>query len=76
MNKAVKLKGVIRPIRGHFTEVPNSELDKKMGDILADYIGDTWIFSDSLNPVEQWTEIAKVLRLHGVEFTCLDAEKS
>lgn len=50
----------------HFTDLPTRKVDEDLGDHLAKYIGDTFIDWHKLPPCEQWKQIVKALRCHGL----------
>lgn len=49
----------------HFTEASNSSQDKLAGRLLGEVIGTTDIDFMTMSDTEQWTLIAKALRVHG-----------
>ena len=67
----VRICGELRPIGPdmHFTEVTTSMQDKLAGDALAYVIGDLFIDFNDLAPTEQWTRVAKALRVHGFKIS-------
>jgi hypothetical protein len=48
----------------HFTDRETTDADRIVGDALAEKIGDLYIDYMGQSPVEQWTEVAKALRLN------------
>ena len=50
----------------HFTDYPKREEDREIGEFLAYHIGDTFIDWNEQSPSEQWEQIAKALRCHGL----------
>jgi len=69
ISKVVASKPKVKDIDNHvhYTDLPFEEADKALGDHLAETIGDTFIDMEDLTPVEQWTWIAKALRVHGLK---------
>lgn len=51
----------------HYTECDDDPVDAKNGDRLSEQIGDTFINYNTDPPLEQWTGIAKALRVHGLK---------
>lgn len=64
----VILSGKITELAGdaHYSDKQTSSQDRIAGDKAAYIIGDTWIHQ-RMTPVEQWTQIVKALRTHGIE---------
>lgn len=60
------MSGYIKERNDHFTDRKTIMEDEKAGDIVAGIIGDTYIDSYFQSPVEQWTQIVKALRRHGI----------
>lgn len=50
----------------HFTDMATIAEDRLLGDQLAEAIGDTFVNADRQAPTEQWEQIAKALRHHGL----------
>lgn len=51
--------------------------DRAVGDRIARVVGDTFIEAEHMTPVEQWSRLAMILRLHGIDLTpfALDDKK-
>ncbi len=58
-----------KPFDGVTDDYAADSADVELGDALAWFLGDTFIISDQESPVEQWTNIIKHLRLHGLRIT-------
>jgi hypothetical protein len=52
----------------HFSDEATTEADQLLGAQLATVIGDTFT-SESDSPIQQWTQIVKALRVHGLKIT-------
>jgi hypothetical protein len=72
-NLTVEISGRLKPLEGdiHFSDFKFSSQDYLAGYRLSDLIGDTFIDCGVMSPEEEWTIIAKALRLHGfsISFT-------
>jgi len=55
--------------KGHHSETATTAADRKQGEKLAEVIGDTYINFTTMNPVAQWTTIAKALRHNDMKIT-------
>lgn len=53
----------------HFSDFETKDADKELGDELALSIGDTYISWREFPPCDQWTQVVKALRLHGLKIT-------
>jgi hypothetical protein len=58
---------MIRELGYHFADGLTISQDQRLGDKLAHTIGDTFINCDCQSPVDQWAQMAKALRLHGLK---------
>jgi hypothetical protein len=66
----VNLKGTFKDSDyEHFTRVDTSSQDRLAGDTVAYLIGDTYIDSHKMSPVDQWTQIMKALRVYGISIS-------
>lgn len=50
-----------------FDDFSPTQQDVSLGDELAAAIGTTWINHQRMSPVQEWTQIAKALRIHGLK---------
>lgn len=50
----------------HFTDFKPTKEDKALGDEISFVIGDTFLNYLETTPKDQWTHIAKALRVHGL----------
>lgn len=51
----------------HHTDMPFLDSDTAIGDKLAWYMGDLFLYSETQAPTVQWSTVAKALRIHGLK---------
>jgi hypothetical protein len=50
----------------HHTDEPFTDEDKRTGEAVAWFLGDLFVDSRRHSPFEQWSRIARALRIHGL----------
>jgi len=65
----MKITGKVKESEHHFSDVKTEPEDIIAGTAIAFCIGDTFITCNHESPAEQWTEIMKALRVHGIKIT-------
>jgi hypothetical protein len=53
----------------HHSDEKLTDEDRAMGDAIAWFLGTTWIDCNVMAPVEEWSRIARALRMHGLKIT-------
>lgn len=51
----------------HFSSADTKDVDRELGDILARYIGGIHPEDEQQKALDDWTQVAKALRLHGLK---------
>jgi len=53
----------------HHSDEPLSLEDKQIGDAIAYFMGDLFIDSKTMSPVEMWSRVARALRIHELKIS-------
>ena len=57
------------PRDAHHSDYTTSNQDKLAGECMSHVAGDLYINHFNESPVEQWTKVAKALRVHGISIS-------
>lgn len=74
MALAVKIRGIVTPTDGdsHFTDYVTSSQDCVAGREIASVIGGLTRDCDEYTRDDQWTQIMKALRIHGLQINFIE----